>query len=102
VLLAGPFTQQIHDAQAWRDWVAELGGEPVTLVWVRSDAATLRHRIVARQSVRDTGKLAAFDEFLARMRPGIAPAVPHVAIDNRLGAPGLERQVAGALAGLAR
>ena len=42
VLLGGPFTRQIRDAARWRDWVDELGGEPVRLVWVGSDPATLR------------------------------------------------------------
>jgi predicted kinase len=100
VLLVGPFTRQIHDAQVWRAWVAQLGGEPVRLVWVRSDALTLRHRLLVRQSSRDSSKLAAFDEFLARMRPDTAPAVPHLAVDNRLRAPALEPQVAALLTGI--
>jgi predicted kinase len=83
VLLSGPFTRQIHDADRWRSWVAELGGGTVRLVWVRSDAATLRGRLAARESGRDTSKLAEFDAFTARMRLDSAPAAPHVAIDNR-------------------
>jgi predicted kinase len=86
VLLCGPFTGQIRDAEGWRRWVVELGGEPVRLVWVRTDAATLRQRLVRRGSPRDTEKLADFDAFLARMRPAEPPAAPHVEIDNRAAA----------------
>jgi predicted kinase len=84
VLLSGPFTQQIHDPGRWESWVAELGGGPVRLAWVRSDAATLRQRLIARGSGRDTGKLADFATFAARIRLDDPPAVPHTVIDNRL------------------
>jgi predicted kinase len=99
VMLAGPFTQQIHDAGRWRSWVAELGGGTVRLVWVRSDAATLRHRLAVRGSERDSAKLADFGRFTARMRLDAEPAVPHLAIDNRLtSATALEDQVATLIA----
>jgi predicted kinase len=95
VILSGPFTQQIHDADRWRSWVAELGGEAVRLVWVWSDAATLRYRLTARGSGRDTAKLADFTAFTARMRLGSRPAAPHAVIDNRRTATAsLEDQVA--------
>jgi predicted kinase len=84
VMLSGPFTRQIHDADRWRSWVAELGGGTVRLVWVQSDAATLRHRLIARGSGRDTAKLADFGTFTARMRLDDRPAAPHVVVDNRL------------------
>jgi len=84
VMLSGPFTGQIHDAGRWRSWVAELGGGIVRLVWVRSDAATLHHRLTARASGRDSAKLAEFSAFTDRMRPGDTPPVPHAEIDNRL------------------
>jgi predicted kinase len=101
VLLSGPFTQQIHDAGHWASWVADLGGPPVHLAWVRSDAETIRWRLARRGLARDAGKLAQFDAFTARIRLSDAPAVPHVAIDNRLtAAEPLPEQVAAAVAAL--
>ncbi|MFC0042578.1 AAA family ATPase [Actinomadura rayongensis] len=99
VLLSGPFTGQIRDPERWAAWTDALGGPDVRLVWIRSDAATLRHRLLARNSPRDAGKLAAFGAFVERMRPDEPPPVPHDAIDNRLTASAsLAAQVA-ALAG---
>jgi predicted kinase len=98
VLLSGPFTQQIHDAARWRSWAAALGGDPVHLVWIRSDAATVHHRLTSRGSWRDEAKLADFSAFIARMRLDEAPAAPHVMIDNRLTASvALADQVASAI-----
>jgi predicted kinase len=95
VMLSGPFTGQIHDLDRWRSWVAELGGGTVRLVWVRSDAATLRDRLTARGSGRDTAKLADFAGFTERMRLDDPPAAPHAVVDNRLTAPAtLEVQIA--------
>jgi predicted kinase len=94
VLLSGPFTGQIHDAERWRSWVTDLGGEPVRLVWVRSDPATVHSRLTARGLERDAAKLADFGAFAARIRLGVEPAAPHVTVDNRLTATPLEDQVA--------
>jgi predicted kinase len=87
VLLSGPFTAQIRDGTRWAEWVASLGGPPVHLLWIRTDTVTLRRRLEERASPRDTAKLAAFEEFTARMRPDEPPPVPHTAVDNRLTAP---------------
>ena len=84
VLLSGPFTGQIHDADRWRSWTAELGGGSVRLVWVKSDPATVRHRLTARGLDRDAAKLADFRAFTERIRLGAEPAAPHVTVDNRL------------------
>jgi predicted kinase len=99
VLLSGPFTRQIHEAGQWERWVAGLGGGTVRLVWVRSDAATLRERLNGRGSGRDAGKLADFAAFTARMRLDDRPAAPHAVIDNRLGAAPLGEQLAALLGG---
>jgi predicted kinase len=98
VLLSGPFTGQIHEVGRWHSWVAELGGDPVHLVWVRSDPDTVRHRLTARGLERDAAKLASFAEFTGRIRLGAEPAAPHYTVDNRLAAATpLEAQVAGVI-----
>jgi predicted kinase len=84
VVLSGPFTQHVRDARRWQAWVTALGGGTVRLVWVRSDAATLRRRLTARGCARDAGKLADFEAWVASMRLGTEPAAPHAVIDNRL------------------
>ena len=95
VLLSGPFTGQIHEAERWRSWVSALGGAPVHLVWVRSDPATVRSRLTERGLARDQAKLAEFGEFTNRIRLGVEPAAPHVTVDNRLqAATPIEDQVA--------
>jgi predicted kinase len=86
VLLSGPFTQQIHDKDLWQVWIAGLGGGTVHLVWVRSDAETLRCRLETRNSPRDTEKLSHFEAFVSHIKPDSPPSVPHIAIDNRLSA----------------
>ncbi len=99
VLLSGPFTQQIHDAIRWRQWAGQLGGDPVHLIWVRTDAATLRGRLAARGSARDPSKLGDFEAFAARIKLTHEPEAPHHTVDNRRAAPAtLADQVAGILA----
>lgn len=87
VMLSGPFTAQIHDPQRWARFVADLGGDEVRLVWVRSDAATLHARLTSRGLPRDGEKLRRFKEFLTATQPDTPPAVPHLEIDNRAGTP---------------
>ena len=102
VLLSGPFTQQIHDANRWTSWVTEIGGMPVRLVWVRSDRANVHHRLSARGLERDSAKLADFDRFAASVMLDAEPAAPHVAIDNRAASSlPLEAQVAALVAEMA-
>jgi len=84
VLLSAPFTGQIRSPERWDAWVDALGGHPVTLVYVQSDAATLRSRLIERGSSRDAEKLAFFDAFLRRMTPHVPPPVPHLLVDNRV------------------
>jgi AAA domain len=94
VMLVAPFTTQIRDPQRWHAWVQELGGDPVHLVWVRTDAGLLRARLLGRATDRDGGKLAGYDAFVARMLPGVPPPVPHLEIDNTVPLADLHHHVA--------
>jgi predicted kinase len=89
VLLVAPFTGQIRDPGAWADWTEQLGGGAVCLVWVSCDPAVLRERLLARGSERDGAKLAAYAQFVARMRPDEPPPVPHFAVHNTDSSPAL-------------
>lgn len=82
VLLVAPFTGQIRDPERWAHWCARLGGGAVHLVWVSCDPETLRQRLIARGSDRDGAKLAAYAQFIERMRPDEPPPVPHFVIYN--------------------
>lgn len=84
VLLCGPFTRQIGSQERWERFAEELGGGTVQLVWVRSDADTLRVRLAGRGLPRDGEKLRRFNDFLASIPPDQPPAVPHHVVDNRL------------------
>lgn len=94
VLLCAPFTKQIHSSYVWREWVDELGGENVRLIWVKTDKETVRARLESRGFDRDTRKLENFNEFLDYMQLDSPPPVDHFAIDNRLSAAeSLENQI---------
>jgi hypothetical protein len=100
VLLCGPFTTQIHELDAWTTWVEQLGGPPVHLIWVRSDARTLRDRLRGRGLARDAQKLERWDDFVAGVRVDRRPAAPHVEVDNRFGALPLVKQIDRIVAGV--
>jgi predicted kinase len=98
VLLVAPFTTQIRNPDVWGAWVAELGGPPVRLVWVRLSATSLRDRISARGRMKDAAKLVGFDAFVARMRPDEPPPLPHLVVDTSVGAQPIGDQLAAQLA----
>lgn len=100
VIVSLPFTKQIHSEGGWAGLVDKLGGGTVRLVWVHSDADTLRQRLETRGLERDGNKLQHFDDFVSYMQPESRPPVPHLAVDNRIGAPDLHEQIQQLLQGV--
>ncbi len=82
VVLVAPFTTQIRRPERWADWVRELGGDPVRLLWVRCDPATLHDRIARRGRPKDLAKLDDFEAFVARVQPDRPPPVEHLTVDT--------------------
>ena len=98
-IVVAPYTSQIHDADLWAALVADLGGDPVRLVWLDCDPAALRARMVARASHRDGAKLADYPAWLAAIRLGEPPTVAHDTVDNRGTVADLRARVEWILAG---
>lgn len=98
-VLVAPFTQALREPGYWQRWVDDLGGGDVLLVWVRLEPHMLYERLIARGRGRDSGKLADFHAFAARMRSDVPPLVPHLTIDTSGPLERLPEAVEEALAG---
>ncbi len=69
VLLSAPFLAQLVDA-AWTSQLADQAtqsGVRVRTIWVACNLATLRQRMVERNSPRDLAKLAAWNAYAAEV-----------------------------------
>lgn len=86
VVVVAPFTEHMRNGVLWTEWTNRLGGGAVHLIWVRSDKATLLYRLQQRGLQRDDNKLADFDNCARAMCLDVKPVVPHIELDNRLGA----------------
>lgn len=68
VLINAPFTREIRD-QKWMDNMMdrlEAKNAKLYIIWVDTDVEVCRQRMIARNSDRDTWKLAHWDEYVAR------------------------------------
>lgn len=67
VLINAPFTREIRD-QKWMDEMMaklEKKNAKLCIIWVDTDVEVCRQRMIARNSDRDTWKLAHWDEYVA-------------------------------------
>lgn len=67
VLINAPFTREVRDKKWMNDMMARLEkkGARLYIIWVDTDVEVCRQRMIARNSDRDTWKLAHWDEYIA-------------------------------------
>lgn len=67
VLINAPFTREIRDTAYMNDLKGKLAqrGAKLVVIWVDTDVEVCRQRMIARNSDRDTWKLAHWDEYIA-------------------------------------
>lgn len=67
VLINAPFTDEIRDLEYMKNLKAKLNEKDASLVviWVETSIEVTRQRMIARNSDRDTWKLANWDEYIA-------------------------------------
>lgn len=86
VIAVAPFIKEVDDPQ-WdtriRRRCARLGAG-FELLWVESDAPSMRERLTARNAGRDTWKLANWGRYLATTAVDRVPVGDFHRIDNRL------------------
>lgn len=87
VILDAPFVGQFSDPDWMRGLAERCAAEHVTphIVWVASDAASMRERLEFRGTPRDAWKLRNWEAYAAGLDPEMRPVTPHFVVDNRHG-----------------
>ena len=80
VLINAPFTREVRDNEYIKNLKEKLAshGAELILIWVEADIEISRKRMIARNSPRDTWKLANWDEYVAG-RDYSTPNLPSLA-----------------------
>ncbi|WP_329346197.1 AAA family ATPase [Streptomyces microflavus] len=87
-VLTAPFVAELTDVR-WMQRLAnrcEARGVSVAPIWIQCDIDTMHEYISFRSAARDSWKLQHWDDYTASLNPDLCPAVPHLVVDNRLGA----------------
>ncbi|WP_189192722.1 AAA family ATPase [Streptomyces albiflavescens] len=87
-VLTAPFVAEVSDVQWMRRLTnrCEARGVTVAVIWIQCDLETMHEYISFRSAARDSWKLQNWDEYASTIDPELRPAVPHLVVDNRLGA----------------
>lgn len=84
VLINAPFTREVRDIDyihKLQGQLAELGAE-LCVIWVKTDPAICKKRMLERNSDRDTWKIEHWDEYISRCNFTIPEGIDHLLIFN--------------------
>jgi predicted kinase len=87
-VLTAPFVAEATDARWMRRLInrCEARGVTVVVVWIHCDLDTMHENISFRSAARDSWKLQNWETYSAGLDLDLRPVVPHLSVDNRLGA----------------
>ncbi|MFJ1751157.1 AAA family ATPase [Streptomyces sp. NPDC088116] len=87
-VLSAPFIAEMTDPGWMQRLTNKCGARGVDVfpMWVQCDEESMREYITFRSAARDAWKLARWDEYVETVNLELRPAVPHMVVDNRLGA----------------
>ncbi|WP_052850191.1 AAA family ATPase [Streptomyces avicenniae] len=87
-VLTAPFLAEATDPRWMRRLInrCEARGVTVVVVWVECDLDTMHEYIGFRSAARDSWKLQNWATYVAGIDLELRPVVPHLIVDNRLGA----------------
>lgn len=87
-VLSAPFISESTDPR-WMGRLinrCEARGVTVAVVWIQCDLDTMHEYITFRSAARDSWKLQNWDTYVAGIDLELRPVVPHLVVENRLGA----------------
>lgn len=86
VLINAPFTKEVRDQEYMKNLKAQLKekGASLVVIWVETSIEVCRQRMIARNSDRDTWKLAHWDEYIKTYDFSVPTALDDPAVKDDL------------------
>lgn len=87
-VVTAPFVAELTDERWLQRLVnrCEARGVSVSPIWIHCDIETMHEYVSFRSAARDSWKLQHWEDYAATIDPGLRPVMPHLVVDNRLGA----------------
>ncbi|MEU1568620.1 AAA family ATPase [Streptomyces mirabilis] len=87
-VVTAPFIAELTDKQWMERLINKCASHNVEVapIWVQCDVESMHEYISHRGAARDAWKLERWDEYVATVDVDLRPVVPHLVVDNRMGA----------------